>query len=534
MGPALQALIGGSLISLFVVPETISPQKAFAQFSSEAAAIGRIAAAVSVRIEGATQGSGVLVKKEGNRYTVLTAWHVVSGHRPGEELAIFTADGKEHQLEQGSIKRLGEVDMAVLSFSSPASYEVVSIGGIKSLSMGNQIFVAGFPLATSSVNYRILRFLPGKVIANTTIAIANGYQLLYSNPTLPGMSGGAVFNSQGQLVGIHGRAERDDQVSMSTGKAVSTGINQAVPISFYRQFINSSSELASRPSTPSVSTSDLSFNGSSSGSSLTVAASNEDIFLYRGALSSYVCNARAADVAFPKAVGIAAATYAQIINGRHGGFVASAGTNKLTTKQLFSSAEFQIITGAIQYCPKEVPTDVKTKVEEALEKQQNSQRIKNAEILLASLSISGLLDFKPSSFASWPSETSDVDGSDFSKLARVDDISLNQKEKMIPASNADIFLYRGIGSSYVCNARTAGVDFPKAVGIAAATYAQLINGRHGGFVASAGTEKLTTKQLFSGAEFQVITGAIQYCPKEVPADVKTKVEEALKKQQKAK
>ncbi|MDP6172306.1 MAG: cAMP phosphodiesterase, partial [Prochlorococcaceae cyanobacterium ETNP2_MAG_10] len=64
-----------------------------------------------------------------------------------------------------------------------------------------------------------------------------------------------------------------------------------------------------------------------------------------------------------------------------------------------------------------------------------------------------------------------------------------------PATNADILLYRAIGSSYVCNARTAGVDFPKAVGIAAATYAQLINGRHGGFVASAGTEKLTTKQL---------------------------------------
>ena len=159
----------------------------------------------------------------------------------------------------------------------------------------------------------------------------------------------------------------------STGKAVSTGTNQAVPISFYRQFINSSSGLASRPSTPSVSTSDLSFNGSSSGSTLTVAASNEDIFLYRGALSSYVCNARAADVAFPKAVGIAAATYAQILTGRHGGLVASAGTSKLTTKQLFAGAEFQIITGALQYCPKEVPEDVKAKIEEAVKKQQGSK-----------------------------------------------------------------------------------------------------------------------------------------------------------------
>ena len=51
-----------------------------------------------------------------------------------------------------------------------------------------------------------------------------------------------------------------------------------------------------------------------------------------------------------------------------------------------------------------------------------------------------------------------------------------------PASDKDVFLYRGMGSSYVCNARTAGVEFPKAVGIAAATYVQLLNGRHGGRV----------------------------------------------------
>lgn len=108
------------------------------------------------------------------------------------------------------------------------------------------------------------------------------------------------------------------------------------------------------------------------------------------------------------------------------------------------------------------------------------------------------------------------------------------ESKATPASNEDIFLYRAIGSSYVCNARSAGVEFPKAVGIAAATYAQILMGRHGGLVASAGTTKLTTKQLFAGAEFQIITGAIQYCPKEVPEDVKAKVEEAVKKKQDSK
>ena len=102
--------------------------------------------------------------------------------------------------------------------------------------------------------------------------------------------------------------------------------------------------------------------------------------------------------------------------------------------------------------------------------------------------------------------------------------------KQGPATDDDVFLYRGIGASFLCNARSAGIEFPKAVGIAAATYAQVLNGRHGGLVASAGEKKLTNKQLFAGAEFQIITGAMQYCPKQVPDDVKTKVEEAIEKQ----
>lgn len=103
-----------------------------------------------------------------------------------------------------------------------------------------------------------------------------------------------------------------------------------------------------------------------------------------------------------------------------------------------------------------------------------------------------------------------------------------------PATNADIFLYRGIGITTFCVARSVDVEFPKAVGIAASSYAQVVEGMHGGFIASVGTKKLTAKELFIGAESQIIIGAIKTCPEKVPADVKTKVEEALKKQQKAK
>ena len=43
-------------------------------------AVADIANKITVRIEGATQGSGVLVKKQGNIYTVLSASHVFKNH----------------------------------------------------------------------------------------------------------------------------------------------------------------------------------------------------------------------------------------------------------------------------------------------------------------------------------------------------------------------------------------------------------------------------------------------------------------------
>ena len=247
-----------SLVSILLLPNAISPLllSSFASTgvllvaqvpaqAQSSEAVAKAAQAITVRIEGATQGSGVLVKRDGNRYTVLTAWHVVSGQKPGEELDVYTPDGTRQQLEQGSIKRLGDVDLAVLTFTSSNSYEVARVGDIKSVSMGNQVWVSGFPLPSSAIPTRLLRFIKGDLIANATVAIPDGYQLLYDNQTLPGVSGGAVLNAQGQLVGIHGRAEKADQVSERSGKAVATGTNQGVPINFYKQYASGAAVIAS-------------------------------------------------------------------------------------------------------------------------------------------------------------------------------------------------------------------------------------------------------------------------------------------------
>jgi len=202
--------------------------------AQSAEAVGKVAQAITVKIEGATQGSGVLVERDGNRYTVLTAWHVVSGQKPGEELDIYTPDGQRHPVEQGSIKRLGEVDMAVLTFIGTNSYELASVGDVKSVRSGDQVIVAGFPISGNGK----LKYDAGKLVANAAAGVDQGYQLLYDNDTISGMSGGVVLSSNGLLIGMHGRGELDEFKSRQAGRQIKTGVNQGVPISYYRQYVS--------------------------------------------------------------------------------------------------------------------------------------------------------------------------------------------------------------------------------------------------------------------------------------------------------
>ena len=108
------------------------------------------------------------------------------------------------------------------------------------------------------------------------------------------------------------------------------------------------------------------------------------------------------------------------------------------------------------------------------------------------------------------------------------DIAILNKEikankNLQAATEQDLYLYKGMGASYLCIASKAVIEFPKAVGIATATYVQVIEGKHGGLVKELGDKKLERDKLFAGAEFQIVTTAVQYCPDSVPKEVTKKV-----------
>jgi len=100
-----------------------------------------------------------------------------------------------------------------------------------------------------------------------------------------------------------------------------------------------------------------------------------------------------------------------------------------------------------------------------------------------------------------------------------------------PATEAEMGLYSRIAAVNTCISTAAGVEFNKSAGIAAETIAQLILGVHKGEIQQVGSQALSIEDLRKGSTNSAVIGATELCPKQVPNDVKVKVEEALKKAQ---
>lgn len=189
--------------------------------------VSEIAEAVTVQIEGQNSGSGVIIKQRGNIYTVLTAAHVVA---TPDEYGIITADQQQHPLNYSDVKKLPNVDLALVEFTSSKKYPVAELGDSNSAKVGASIYVSGFPLPTAAITESIWTFSKGEITANSKRPLADGYALVYSNNTLPGMSGGAVLNSEGKLIGIHGRADAQQQEQKTETVYVKTGFNLGIPV----------------------------------------------------------------------------------------------------------------------------------------------------------------------------------------------------------------------------------------------------------------------------------------------------------------
>ena len=105
---------------------------------------------------------------------------------------------------------------------------------------------------------------------------------------------------------------------------------------------------------------------------------------------------------------------------------------------------------------------------------------------------------------------------------------IKAEKNLIAATEKDIFLYRQMGASYLCIASKAEVDFNKGLGIASATFANVIIGKHGGVIKELGNEKLEDKRLYNAGTFQIVGSALNICPESIPQKIKNDYEKRLK------
>jgi tetratricopeptide (TPR) repeat protein len=209
--------------------------------AKSAAEVQAIARGVTVEIrlkQDESVGSGIIIAHQGDLYTIATNRHVVCGAKgrdqvpAGETYELGLADGQKYRVKAASVKLIGtDLDLAIVQFRSDRKYPVASIGNTSLLKAADVVYTAGFPLEQPGFSFN-----QGSAIAVVDRRITGdrgGYSIIYNAFTLPGMSGGGVFDRNGQLVAIHGQGERYgkntdlDSMSRVDNKI---GLNRGIPV----------------------------------------------------------------------------------------------------------------------------------------------------------------------------------------------------------------------------------------------------------------------------------------------------------------
>lgn len=174
-------------------------------------------------------GSGVIIYSGDSALYMVTNYHVVEG---ATTLSVTFADDQTYEAElcgydESMDIALLKVSMDDLSSDTLSQISVVSVGDSDELVVGEQVVAIGNALGYGqSVTTGIVSALDRAVSTETGVST-----YIQTDAAInPGNSGGALFNMNGELVGIN------------TAKVASTdveGMGYAIPISQVLELINS-------------------------------------------------------------------------------------------------------------------------------------------------------------------------------------------------------------------------------------------------------------------------------------------------------
>lgn len=151
-------------------------------------------------------GSGIIIKKQDNRYHLITNAHVLTaGDHP---YSIQTEDQQIH-LAEVIINPIQQDDLALLSFQKTSkNYKIATLNLVNSLTPNEEVYAVGFPLVIppqETLKVSEFAFKKGEIRQVLEKPLEGGYQIGYTNKVYKGMSGGALINQKGEVIGINGR-----------------------------------------------------------------------------------------------------------------------------------------------------------------------------------------------------------------------------------------------------------------------------------------------------------------------------------------
>lgn len=203
--------------------------------------VQQIAKGITIQIHAQNQykGSGAIVAKSGNQYYVLTARHVVNKI---DTYSVVTPDGKSYSVENSQVRKFAGLDLAILEFTSEVNYPVAILANVPfqhniHYNETRWVFLSGWPISLENqagqYEFNIGQLFSQEVsLLNITDAssINQGYELLYTNFSKAGVSGGPILDTQGRLIGIHGAARVDRVNKMQLGDSLGVPIQRFLDV----------------------------------------------------------------------------------------------------------------------------------------------------------------------------------------------------------------------------------------------------------------------------------------------------------------